>query len=160
MKRDDLWHFAAGCYARPGIEAVCLELQSAGADVCLLLAGAWLEGRGVSCSAARLEIMKQLSADWRVKVVAPLRDLRQAWREAATDDSALARLRKGIKALEQDAERVQLDRLAKAAQHWSVHEGTADWLDQLCTELIGEPSTQMDVLRQAAFAQLDAEGGA
>lgn len=49
----DLWNFALHLYARPGVEAACLALQDEGADVCLLLCGAWLEaGRaGVTPSA-------------------------------------------------------------------------------------------------------------
>ena len=44
----DLWSFALSTYARPGVEAACLRVQEQGADVCLLLCGAWLEQRGVA----------------------------------------------------------------------------------------------------------------
>ena len=37
---SDLWSFAIHVYQRDGVEAACLRLQAAGADVCLLLAGA------------------------------------------------------------------------------------------------------------------------
>lgn len=159
MNHDDLWHFAVACYAMPGVEAACLELQDAGADVCLLLAGAWLEGRNVSCSAERLEKLTRLSTDWRADVVAPLRHLRQTWREAAVTDSMLAGLRERVKAIELDAERVQLDRLANAAKDWSNSGESADWLDQLNTALPKEARAKLSMLRRAAFAQLDVEGG-
>jgi uncharacterized protein (TIGR02444 family) len=159
MKRDDLWHFAVACYQMPGVEAACLKLQDAGADVCLLLTGAWLEGRNVACSAERLEVLTQLSADWRADVVAPLRHLRTTWREPAAGDSKLAKLRERVKALELDAERVQLERLADAAKDWSNSGGSADWLHPLSTDLAGDVRTQLEALRRAASAQLDDEGG-
>ena len=46
----DLWDFAQRLYARPGVESACLHLQEAGADVCLLLCGAWLERHGIACT--------------------------------------------------------------------------------------------------------------
>ena len=47
---SDLWDFAQRLYGRPGVEHACLQLQEAGADVCLLLCGAWLQQRGVACT--------------------------------------------------------------------------------------------------------------
>ncbi|MCK1787400.1 TIGR02444 family protein, partial [Pseudomonas sp. TNT11] len=41
----DLWSFALSTYARPGVEAACLRLQEQGADVCLLLCGAFGAGQ-------------------------------------------------------------------------------------------------------------------
>ena len=72
MRTPDLWTFALACYARPGVETACLELQNQGADVCLLLCGAWLQARGVACS-ARLQALTALAAPWRGDVIEPLR---------------------------------------------------------------------------------------
>ncbi|HCJ28968.1 MAG TPA: TIGR02444 family protein [Pseudomonas sp.] len=154
MKRDDLWTFALACYAQPGVEASCLELQAAGADVCLLLAGAWLERRGTGCDRSRLKQLKTVSDDWRTQVVAPLRNLRQTWRQQAAVDSDLADLRMQVKKLELDAEHVQLQRLQAAARHWPTGSGTADWLDCLCADLNGETCLSVETLRRAAAAQL------
>ncbi|NKQ13066.1 TIGR02444 family protein [Pseudomonas sp. SST3] len=154
MKRDDLWSFALACYAQPGVEVACLELQAAGADVCLLLAGAWLECRRIACDGARLEQLKAVSDDWRTQVVAPLRGLRQSWREQANRDSDLASLRGRIKQLELEAEQIQLLRLQSVAEHWPASRGSADWLDQLCADLSDEPQISLNTLRYAAASQL------
>lgn len=154
MKRDDLWSFALSCYRQPGIEAACLELQAAGADVCLLLTGAWLECRGVACDVARLRQLKDLSDDWRAMVVAPLRTLRQSWRQQAATDYELAELRERVKALELDAEHIQLQRLQSATQHWPKGNEPANWLDPLCAGLSGEKQARLEALRRAAASQL------
>ncbi|MCQ4321024.1 TIGR02444 family protein [Stutzerimonas stutzeri] len=157
MKHDDLWTFALACYAEPGVEKACLELQALGMDVCLLLACVWLEIRGVQHNAQRLEELKQLSADWQSAVVLPLRNLRQAWRQQAAIDTELASLRQRVKTLELDAERTQLERLQQATQHWLREDGSNNWLNQLCTGVDGDPGALLTVLRRAA-SQLDAGG--
>lgn len=154
MKHDDLWAFALSCYRQPGIEAACLELQAAGADVCLLLTGAWLECRSVACDDTRLLQLKNLSDDWRTGVIAPLRNLRQSWRQRAAVDGELAGLREHVKALELDAEHIQLQRLQSATQHWPKGGEPANWLDPLCTDLSGEKQALLEALRRAAASQL------
>ncbi|MEL7560422.1 TIGR02444 family protein [Stutzerimonas chloritidismutans] len=155
MNNDDLWSFALACYAEPGVEKACLELQALGLDVCLLITCTWLEIRGVRQSAHRLEELKQLSLDWQRTVVVPLRSLRLAWREQAATDTELDGLRKCVKRLELDAERVQLDRLQQATQHWRTEDGSDDWLNQLSTSVDGDARALLNVLRRAA-TQLDA----
>lgn len=157
MKNDDLWNFAVACYAEPGVEKACLELQALGLDVCLLLACSWLETRGARWDAQRLEALKQLSKDWQSAVVLPLRNLRQAWREQAAGDTELADLRRRVKTLELDAERTQLDRLQRVTQHWLAEDGSDDWLNQLCAGVDGDPRALLNVLRRAA-SQLDTGG--
>ncbi|KJH84171.1 TIGR02444 family protein [Stutzerimonas stutzeri] len=156
MIHDDLWTFALSCYAQPGVEATCLELQAAGADVCLLLTGAWLECRSVGCDDARLAQLKNISDDWRTSVVAPLRNLRQGWRQQAISDDDLAGLRARVKRLELDAEQVQLQRLQDAARHWPTSCRPADWLERLSIDLRGETRMPIAILRRAAAAQLAA----
>lgn len=157
MNNDELWNFALACYAEPGVEKACLELQALGMDVCLLLACVWLEIRGIHQNAQRLEDLKQLSKDWQSAVVLPLRNLRQAWREQAAIDTELASLRQRVKTLELEAERTQLDRLQQATQHWLPEDGSNNWLNQLCTGINGDPDALLTVLRRAA-SQLDAGG--
>lgn len=155
---DDLWTFALACYAAPGVEKACLDLQAMGADVCLLLSGAWLEIRGVTCNEQRLRQLKQLSRDWQQEVVAPLRSLRLCWGEQTANDAALANLRERIKTLELDAERIQLDRLQQASGGWPAGKGPGQWLERLCAGLQGEPRASLQLLRRAAQAQLEAPG--
>ncbi len=132
----DLWSFALSTYARPGIEAACLRLQEQGADVCLLLCGAWLEQRGVALTAERLQALKQLAGPWQAQVVEPLRQVRTQWRGMAQQDELLAGLRERVKALELDAERVLLTRLQALAHTWPSAEVMSQqrWLERLAAE--------------------------
>ena len=132
----DLWSFALSTYARPGIEAACLRLQAQGADVCLLLCGAWLEQRGVALTAERLQALKQLAGPWQAQVVEPLRQVRTQWRGVAKQDELLAGLRERVKALELDAERVLLTRLQALAHTWPSAEVMSQqrWLERLAAE--------------------------
>lgn len=151
MSHDDLRTFALACYAQPGVESACLELQATGADVCLLLAGAWLERHAVACTAERLQQLRQLGDDWQAQVVAPLRSLRQAWRQQAAADGALSALRERVKQLELDAEYIQLDRLQQATQHWTAELGSVDWLSALCP-LNTDTRAPLEKLRRTAMA--------
>lgn len=127
----DLWRFAQILYARPGVEHACLQLQASGSDVCLLLAGVWLERRRVTCTAARCATLQELARPWQRAVIAPLRQLRQDWRTAATQDPALAQVREQLKALELQAERALLEKLEQASLEWSEGEQASDWLNSL-----------------------------
>ncbi len=127
----DLWTFATTLYARPGAEAACLELQAAGADVCLLLCGLWLDSRGVAHDAEREAQLRRIAEPWQQEVVKPLRALRQGWRKAAGQDSALSGLRERVKQLELEAEREQLGRLQRLAEGWAQKPSIEDrrWLE-------------------------------
>lgn len=157
---DTLWTFAHRLYARPGVEGACLALQAAGGDVCLLLAGAWLERRGTGFSHERLDELQRVSTAWREQVVRPARALRQAWRTAAQDDPQLHDLRERLKGIELDAERVQLNRLQAAAEHWSPGAGASDWLEPLSQPLGGDLRHAIATLRQAVQDQAAGEGDA
>ena len=100
---SDLWSFSLATYARPGVEPACLQLQTAGANVCLLLCGLWLEQRGTACDEQRVEQLKELVGPWDREVVQPLRALRTQWKTLAEDDPVLKGLREQMKALELEA---------------------------------------------------------
>lgn len=129
----DLWHFALALYQQTGVEDACLQLQDQGADICLLLCGAWLERRQIGCQTERVTALRNLAEPWQEQVVLPLRQLRQHWREAAQDDKALAKLREQVKQLELAAEREQLQRLAACTQSWpgTAPNATPNWLEHL-----------------------------
>ena len=129
----DLWDFATNLYARPGVETACLALQDAGADVCLVLCGLWLDQRATHCTTDYVAQLRQAAAPWQRDVVVPLRRLRQSWREAAQTDQALALLRQHLKQLELDAEREHLQRLQALSAGWpKLPESSArHWLDAL-----------------------------
>lgn len=129
----DLWQFSAAIYPHPGVESVCLQLQSEGIDVCLLLCVLWLETQHVAYSSARLQQLSAVAEPWQQQVVLPLRQLRLAWRAPAQQDQGLQLIREQLKQLELTAEREQLSRLATCAQPWLTlkEQGPADWLTAL-----------------------------
>ena len=153
---QSLWDFSVELYARPGVAAACLALQDrAGADVCLLLAALWLERRGVAATAARLAQLERLAAPWQASVVAPLRDLRRAWKTAAGNDAELAGLRRQLADLELQAERQLLQRLETLAGDWpAAAQASTGWLERLgnCRENTGETDCRaaLQMLRDAA----------
>ncbi|MDR0279768.1 MAG: TIGR02444 family protein [Paucimonas sp.] len=156
----DLWDFAIGLYARPGVEAACLELQAQGADVCLLLCAAWLEQRRVDVNEARVEQLRQLAGPWQSSVVQPLRALRQQWRTQATSDPQLAALREQVKGLELDAERLQLQRLQVICDGWpdGGEAPSEGWLARLAPEASRDHDA-LRMLRAVAGTTQDAEDG-
>jgi uncharacterized protein (TIGR02444 family) len=123
----DLWRFAETLYQRPHIEPACLQLQAQGADVCLLLCGAWLEVHQVACADARITVLRNLAQPWQQEVIEPLRQLRKSWREQAQLDPVLAQLREQIKRLELEAEQTLLDRLGACSQDWPRAAANASW---------------------------------
>jgi uncharacterized protein (TIGR02444 family) len=128
----DLWTFAVSLYECPGVAEDCLTLQDElGANVCLLLCGAWLEQRSVACTPERLVILNTLAMQWSAAVVEPLRGLRRQWREVAQHDAQLARLREALKGLELQAEKVLLERLAKTCAQWPTTTRATMWLEAL-----------------------------
>lgn len=132
----DLWSFALSTYARSGCESACLRLQEQGADVCLLLCGAWLEQRAVAATAERMQVLKQIAGPWQTHVIKPLRQVRMQWRAMAQQDEELAGLRERVKALELDAERQLLARLEALAQTWPTGDAgdRRGWLEGLAAE--------------------------
>ncbi|KJJ98372.1 hypothetical protein UB43_16955 [Pseudomonas sp. 21] len=149
---DDVWSYALKLYARPGVEAACLTLQEGGADVCLVLAAAWLGRTGVAFAASRMNELECTAQGWREEVVVPLRSLRQRWRESAKQDVQLAPLRERIKQLELEAEKVLLERLERLAQDWprGEAEDLARWLEAAAGEAGGLRRDVRETLRTAA----------
>ncbi|ANI12824.1 TIGR02444 family protein [Pseudomonas citronellolis] len=152
---EDIWSFALDLYAQPGVEAACLELQEAGADVCLLLAGAWFAARGLACSGQRLDTLAKASANWQREVVKPLRTLRQQWKTAARNDAHLKELRETLKTLELRAERLQLERLAEAGRGWTEEAGSEldAWLQGCAGEAGKARRGALQQLRTAAASR-------
>lgn len=148
---SDLWSFSLGTYARPGVEAACLTLQSAGLNVCLLLCGLWLGERGVTCNEQRLQLLRDLAGPWDADVVQPLRTLRLQWKAAASVDTELNSLRQEVKALEMEAERHLLLRLERLTQSWPQYEATdsSAWLEGVAA---GAAHLDRDALHQLRVA--------
>jgi len=149
---SDLWSFSLATYTLPGVEPACLQLQAAGANVCLLLCGLWLEQRGVACNEQREEQLKELVRPWDREVVQPLRALRTQWKTLAEDDPVLKGLREQMKALELEAERHLLWQLEQVAQDWPRDDASASrqWLERLAGSTTSPNRDALHVLRVAA----------
>jgi uncharacterized protein (TIGR02444 family) len=130
---SDLWNFALRLYGRPGVEQACLQLQNAGADVCLLLCACWLQQGGQAYSAERCEQLQRLAEPWQQQVITPLRQLRQSWRAGAQQQPELAVLREQLKVLELQGEQQLLSQLEACALAWPPLTSAADgdWLTAL-----------------------------
>ncbi len=110
---DEFWHFCLALYARPGVAPACLVLQDRyGKDVIIALYCCWLgaSGRGL-IDAARLATVDALARPWRSAVVETLRRTRHALKDIAGAETIYARM----KALEIEAERTAIARLAPLA---------------------------------------------
>jgi len=156
----DLWDFAIELYARPGVEAACLALQAEDADVCLLLCGVWLDSRQTALTEERVETLRQFSGPWQRDVVQPLRSIRKQWRANAASDAQLATLREQIKALELNAERLQLERLQAFCENWPDRKTAQpeSWLTHLTPAAIRHHDA-LQVLRAAMRDSQEAEVG-
>lgn len=111
-----LWDFLLAVYARPGVQAACLEVQDrTGADIVLLLVWAWhLRPDRAPLGPQTLSAVQSLVFDWRQRAILPLRRLRVDLRTAGATmpDAARATLRERVKALELGAERTQTAMIA------------------------------------------------
>jgi len=148
---SDLWSFSLSTYARPGVEPACLQLQSAGINVCLLLCGLWLGERGVACNEHRLQQLRSVAEPWDADVVQPLRALRVNWKVVAAVDGELNALREQVKALELEAERHLLLRLERTAQSWPQADA-ADLAAWLAGVTAGAVHLDRDALHQLRVA--------
>ncbi|MDD2059484.1 TIGR02444 family protein [Pseudomonas sp. GD03860] len=156
----DLWNFALNLYARPGVEAACLQWQDQGGDVCLLLCAAWLHERGVTPNEQQARELCELANAWQVDVVTPLRKLRQQWRAASGQDEELAHLRKQVKGLELAAERVLLERLEAISEAWEKS-GPLDslWMQWAVPSGSSVHHDALQKLRAVMLTTQDAEDG-
>ncbi|MBV9523363.1 MAG: TIGR02444 family protein [Alphaproteobacteria bacterium] len=121
------WRFSLGFYARPGAAPACLGWQDrAAADVNLVL---YLLFAAAHCRALRRAEVAHLDAvmaPWRTRIVRPLRAVRRGLKEAigAFDADATAGLRRAVKRVELDAERLaqtQLERIAPVTSLGTHH---------------------------------------
>ncbi|WP_211115178.1 TIGR02444 family protein [Nitrospirillum amazonense] len=113
------WPYALDAYARPGVAQACLAAQDAhGADVPLLLWGAWAAGRGHTLTEADLTAAATAAARWRAPVIEPLRQARRALKALAAGAPENEALRQAVKAAELEAERLYMAALEQVADGW------------------------------------------
>ena len=112
---NPFWDFSLVVYRKPGVADACISLQDAyGIDVNLLLYVCWLaKTRGRPLDREEIGQAIRHTADWRDKVVRPLRDVRR-WLKGGVDGvppESVERLRIWIKNTELESERLQQDML-------------------------------------------------
>ena len=108
------WEFSLRVYGLPGVPAACLVLQDAGgADVNVALALLYLGANGRALSAADVALVDGAVADWRREIVVPLREVRRAL-NSREDDPAVVALRRQVKQVELESERLQQEALYAA----------------------------------------------
>jgi uncharacterized protein (TIGR02444 family) len=103
---NPLWEYSLATYRLDEVAQSCLALQDKfGVDVNLLLYAAWLAHMERRLSDAHLTGLDALIADWRDRVVKPLRVLRRQLHGLPRAEN----IRNEIKVLELDAEQQQQD---------------------------------------------------
>lgn len=111
--------FAIDVYASDGVQQAALLLQErCGVDVNVLLLAAFVgAARGSSFDGSDCETVRIRTRPWQDDVVGPLRALGVRLKDGPppAPNPATAQLRERIKALELEAELVELDELADAA---------------------------------------------
>jgi len=113
---NPLWEFAVTRYAQEAVASACLRAQDeAGSDVNLLLYAAWLAAQQCELRSQHLADVDARLAQWRSRVVAPLRQLRRDWK--GLEDAM--HLREAIKSLELRAEQREVEYL------WDAHVAAA-----------------------------------
>ncbi|WP_158541611.1 TIGR02444 family protein [Pelagibacterium lacus] len=114
-----LWDFALDVYRRPGVSQACLGLQdSAGVDVNVTLYILWrIAVRADQVGPADVEEADAAIAEWRARIVEPLRALRRGLKTGPSPapNAETATLRGRIQAAEIDAEHIELDTLESLA---------------------------------------------
>jgi uncharacterized protein (TIGR02444 family) len=106
--RNPLWDYASTLYGLEGVAPACLVLQDRfGVDVNLLLYAAWLAQQQRRLDTIHVKALDAVVSDWRDQVVRPLRALRRQLHAVAE----ATELYEGVKTLELQSEREQLDRM-------------------------------------------------
>jgi uncharacterized protein (TIGR02444 family) len=111
---DPFWTWSLEVYARPGVEQVLLDLQDRlGLDVNILLYACWVAAnRQPALSVSECERLLAETADWRGKVIVPLRGVRRFLKgqEAGT---GIVEMRERAKSLELEAEQIMQSKIVR-----------------------------------------------
>ncbi len=113
-----LWEWAVRAYAKPGVEAACLELQDGwDQNAPYLLWAAWAASEGKKLDAEALEDGCDLARAWDEAAIAQLRTLRRTLKKPIPDleDDGREAVRAHVKAAELEAERRLLEQLETVA---------------------------------------------
>jgi uncharacterized protein (TIGR02444 family) len=112
----DIWDWALGAYAQPGVPDAALKLQDAyGQNTSFLLWAVYAEAR----DPALLARAAVATRAWDATALKPLREVRRALKPSLPpfDDDARQALREEVKGLELAAERLLMETLADLSKH-------------------------------------------
>jgi uncharacterized protein (TIGR02444 family) len=113
-----LWNWALAAYAKPDVEAACLDLQDSHRQcVPYLLWAAWAAKAGRPLDEETLKAGATLALRWERAAVAPLRQARRGLKLGldGIPDTAREQLRAKVKAMELQAESVMMQALEPLA---------------------------------------------
>lgn len=115
---SEFWQFSLAFYGDPEVADACLSLQDeAGADVNMVLLLLWQADQSRSLAAAEIKAIDEAITRWRQEVVAPLRGVRRWLKHHAgpVERSGVEELRRQVKRIELEAERLQQQAMAGLA---------------------------------------------
>lgn len=128
------WEWAVAAYARPGVEAICLELQDKHEQcVPLLLFGGWAEAVGLGLDEEAVEAAADTARVWSEQVIAPLRIIRRRLKGPVGDMDAVDKdaIRQQVKDTELAAEQALMRALEGLAQPCPVSVAKAAHMEAL-----------------------------
>jgi uncharacterized protein (TIGR02444 family) len=131
--------FAFAVYGVDGVSAACLRLQDRfGLDVNLVLAAAYLSAvRGRVLVPDALTRLAEAVSPWHDDVVRPLREVRRRLKAGPppAPDSRTQTLRDRLKALELEAEMIELSELGDAVERIELPVGSGTAVDRAASAI-------------------------
>lgn len=121
---NPLWEFALDLYAKPGIEAICLDLQNQHElSINRLIFAVW------AARERKLLDLKHLTcsdvSEWQQPISHPLRTVRYKVRERLDSHPELAGVYKSLRKAELQSEQVEIAYLYYVSQGWGCASGSA-----------------------------------
>ena len=128
--RGDFQRFAVGVYGGAGVSTACVLLQDrCEAHVNVLLLAAYVGAvKRAAFTDDEFAAAVAHTGQWQRDVVGPLRAVRTRLKDGPppAPNAATAALRERVKAIELDAEMIELDELAIVADHLDLRASSAD----------------------------------
>lgn len=124
---NPLWDFALELYAKPGIEAICLDLQNEHKlSINRLIFAVW------AAKEQKLLDLKRLTSsdanEWQQPIAHPLRSVRYKVRERLDNHPELENVYKNLRKAELQSEQVEIAYLYYVSQGWGRSASSASEL--------------------------------
>lgn len=150
------WDWAVKAYGGAGVAEACLSLQDEdGQNVPLLLWAVWLASEGFGLTGSLAAEAAALARNWSDELIMPLRTLRRRLKmELSADDEDLRLpLREKIKAIELEAERALMTKLA-ALQSFVKFEADQSVKGRSAANLRAVSQTWSGIVPEAGLSRL------